>query len=242
MRKRGENKVEKDFYDSNMPNVYIPDIQMPNMSVLEPAFSATNMIAQSVNIFGISGSLTTAAPIVYFINIYAFDIICKKISMIKDLVDTSAIIEIDSSVISKDVDTTFMLEALDVKRTLSDSIGNIFNSFAGIDGLVTYFANILPNAMTKRIQEILMHAHKLVHMMIERLREFVESIIAIVLPLRQTQSACIAIASRTTIFNVPPVKIKFRDFSPLIRKTYLPHARERGSSDDDDINLVYLCN
>jgi len=245
--------MDKDFYDSIMPNIYIPDIQIPNMSALEPAFAAANMIAQSINISGINDALTTVASIADSVNIGTLDGIYETTSMIADVVDTSAITEIASctafesaaavsTVMSEVVDTATMSSALEVTRTISDSIGNMVNLFAGVGGLVTSFASAISDAMTERIHEITTHAGELIHMMMERLREFAESIITIVFPSRRTQAACIAAASRTTIFNVPPIIIKFRDFSALIRRTYLPHARERGSSDDDDNNLIYLCN
>lgn len=245
--------MNNDFYDSIIPNIYIPDIQIPNLSALEPAFAATNRIAQSVNMGGISDALTTVSSIAESVNISALDGIYETTSMIADVADTSAITEIASSaalestaavssVISETVGTAFMSEALEATRTISDSISNMVNLFAGVGGIVSGIVNAVSSAMTERIQEITARTNELVRMIMERLSEFAENIVSFIFPSRRTQAVCIAIASRTIIFDVPPIKIKFRDFSALIRKTYLPHARERGSADDDDFNLIYLCN
>lgn len=245
--------MDNDFYDSIMPHIYIPEIEIPNMSALSDTFAVSNMVAESVNVGGLADALTTAASIADSVNISTLDGIYETTSIIADVVDTSAITEIASctalesatavsSVVSEAVTTTFMSDAIEATRTISDSIGNMVNLFAGVGGLVNGMVSAISEAMTERIHEINAHAGELIRMMMERLRDFAESIVTIVFPSKRTQAACIAAASRTTIFNVPPEKIKFRDFSALIRRIYLPHARERGSSDDDDNNLIYLCN
>lgn len=249
------------MYDMNIPNITIPHIDG-----LEETLSISNMISQSVNVAGMSdalsavnsvaasihaepleGAITACNMASSMLDSSVIESVASTASLISDVYDTPAIQAASEAaqVVSENVSTIFLKESLetteavianDVSPVTSTVVLHIAEIFAGIGGLT----QLISESITSRMQELYEHMHEFIHAMAERFRQFMEDFISYYTETKLLPAAITYDPVLTINCTGPPTRIsKFSTYSYRIRKIYLRHSRERGTSDDADYTLTF---
>ena len=248
----------QDIYDTIIPNITIPHIDG-----LEETLAVSNMISQSVNVAGMSAALSAVSSVAASIHteplegaITACNMVSSTINnsvvesaasaatVLSDIYDSPAIQA--AQVVSENVSTIFLKESLEATEAViandvspvTSTVLHIAEIFAGIGGLT----QLISESITSRMQELYEHMHEFIHAMAERFRQFMEDFISYYTETKLLPAAITYDPVLTINCTGPPTRIsKFSTYSYRIRKIYLRHSRERGTSDDADYTLTF-CN
>lgn len=252
----------QDIYDTIIPNITIPHIDG-----LEETLAVSNMISQSVNVAGMSAALFAVSSVAASIHteplegaITACNMVSSTINnsvvessasaatVLSDIYDSPAIQAASEAaqVVSENVSTIFLKESLEATEAViandvspvTSTVLHIAEIFAGIGGLT----QLISESITSRMQELYEHMHEFIHAMAERFRQFMEDFISYYTETKLLPAAITYDPVLTINCTGPPTRIsKFSTYSYRIRKIYLRHSRERGTSDDADYTLTF-CN
>ena len=250
-----------------MYNMIIPNITIPHIDGLEETLAVSNMISQSVNVAGMSDALSAVSSIAVSIhteppegaitacnmassmlNSSVIESATPTASLLSDIYDTPAIQAASEAaqVVSENVSTIFLKESLEVTEAViandvspvTSTVFHIAELFAGIGGL----AQLISDSIASRMQELYEHMHEFIHAMTERFRLFMEDFISYYTETKLLPAAITFDPVLTIKCTGPPTRIsKFSTYSYKIRKIYLRHSRERGTSDDADYTFAF-CN
>ena len=254
--------MSQDTYDMIIPNITIPHIDG-----LEETLAVSNRISQSVNVAGMSAALATVSSVAASIPTGALEGAMTACNMASSMLDNSIVESTTSAVeacatiydspalqaaseaaeiISDSLPSKFLEESLEVSNAIIESsvspIAHTANSivelFAGVGGLV----QVINDSITSRIQELYENMREFIHAIAERFKQFLENFVSYFTETKLLPAAITydPVLSRSS--TGPPGKIsKFCTYSYRIRKIYLWHSRERGTSDDADYTLTF-CN
>lgn len=246
-----------------MYDMIIPNITIPHIDGLEETLSISNMISQSVNVAGMSDALSAVSSVAASIHAEPLEGAITACNMASSMLDSSVMESAASTaslisnvydtpaiqaaqVVSENVSTIFLKESLEATEAafandvspVTSTIFPIAELFAGIGGL----AQLISDSIASRMQELYEHMHEFIHAMAERFRQFMEDFISYYTETKLLPAAITYDPVLSINCTGPPTRIsKFSTYSYKIRKTYLRHSRERGTSDDADYTLAF-CN